>query len=330
MRVLILGGTQFVGRHMVEAFLSAGHTVSILTRGQTPDALPVSVERLRGNRDEGGDGPRALVGRSWDACVDVSGYTPRQVRPSASLLHTSTPQYVFISAVSVYGDPTRRPVRETQPLLPPAAEDVTEINAETYGPLKVTCERIVQEIYGKQCTFLRPQIVAGPYDPSEGYPYWVNRAMQEGEMLAPGDGTDHVQIIDARDVAHFTVRVVEDRLSGAFNLAGPRITWTEFIHILGAKSPVWVDAAILQAAHLTFRDLPLFRPEHGARSSLMEVSSERALAAGLTLTDPAVTVRDTRAGSVGATFPLALSPEREAELIEIMRAKPAVTKIEPV
>src|SRR5262249_22309556 len=142
MHILTLGGTQFVGRHIVEALLTVGHRVSILTRGHTPDELPAEVERLRGDRDLGTVGLDALAGRSWDACVDVSGYTPRQVRASAELLRDRVKRYVFISAVSVYGDPDIRPARETHPLLPPAAEDVTEIDGETYGPLKVACERI--------------------------------------------------------------------------------------------------------------------------------------------------------------------------------------------
>ena len=319
-QILILGGTQFVGRHIALAFLAAGHTVSILARGKTPDELPASVERLRGDRDAGVTGLDAMGDRTWDACIDVSGYTPIQVRASAERLRGRVARYVFISAVSVYGDPTQRPVRETHPLLPPAAEDVTEIDGETYGPLKVACETIVQEIYGEQATVLRPQIVAGPCDPSGRYTYWVQRALRGGETLAPGDGSDHVQVIDARDLARFTVRVVEDNLGGAFNLVGPRISWAEFLRVLRVQNPVWVSAEILAAANLSFKELPLFRPERGPRSSLMDVSSAHAQAAGLVLTDPAVTVRDTRDGSRSLDLPDALTPEREAELIRLARS----------
>ena len=138
MKILILGGTQFIGRHITLAFFAAGHAVSVLTRGLSPDDLPPEVERLHGDRDEGLAGLPALASRTWDACIDVSGYTPRQVRPSAELLRAQVQRYVFISSVSVYGDTRRRPVLETDPLLAAAAEDVTEINGETYGPLKVT------------------------------------------------------------------------------------------------------------------------------------------------------------------------------------------------
>ena len=145
MRVLILGGTRFIGRQIVESLLSAGHLVSILTRGKSLDELPVQVERLRGDRDEGVVGLKTLTGRSWDVCVDVSGYTPQQVRPSADMLSATVKRYVFVSAVSVYGDPQDRPVLETHPRLPAASENLTEIDADTYCLLKVACEDIVQQ-----------------------------------------------------------------------------------------------------------------------------------------------------------------------------------------
>lgn len=320
MRILVLGGTQFIGRHIVETLLAAGHTVSILTRGKSPDELPPQVERLRGDRDEGAAGLEALLGRTWEACVDVSGYTPRQVRASAERLRDSVGRYVFVSSIAVYRDTPDRPVLETFPLMMPAAEDVTEVNGETYGALKVTCENIVEELYADRSTLLRPQIVAGPHDPTGRYPYWVQRAMLGGEMLAPGDGTDHVQVVDVRDLARFTLTVLETNVSGNFNLAGPRLSWAEFLTMLGAKNPVWISDAILEAAGLTFVELPLYRPEYGERSSLMAVSSARAEAAGLTLTAPEVTAQDVRAWLHGQTVLPLLSPEREAELIRLSRS----------
>jgi 2'-hydroxyisoflavone reductase len=319
MDVLILGGTQFVGRHIAEALLEAGHRVSVLNRGKSPDELTAQVERLCGDRDGGVEGLEALKGRSWDACIDVSGYAPRQVRPSAEKLRTSVKRYVFVSAVRVYGDPKNRPVRETHPRVPPASESITEINDATYGPLKVACENIVREVYANRSTILRPPIVVGPYDQSGRYTYWVGRALRGGEMLAPGDGSDHVQVIDVRDLARFTRAVIESDVGGSLNLAGPRLTWAEFIRILGAENVVWVTSEIIRSAGLTFVELPLYRPERGALSGLMDVSNERAQEAGLTVTEPETTVSDVRAWLQGRNFTPALSPDREAELICIAR-----------
>jgi len=315
LNVLILGGTQFIGRHIAEALLAAGHHVTVFNRGRSSDELPAPVERLRGNRDEGTSGLEALRGRSWDACIDVSGYTPRQVRASAQLLRESIRRYVFISAVSVYGDPQERPVVESHRRVPPADESVTEVVGAMYGRLKVTCEDIVTEVYGDRSAILRPQIVAGEHDPFDRYTYWVKRAGQPGAMLAPGDGSDHVQVIDARDVAKFASLVIEQELTGAFNLAGPRLTWTDFVRTLGAERVAWVAAEVLQAAGLTEFELPLFRPERGPRSGLMEVSSERAQAAGLVLTNSEETARWVRAWVQGRERAPELSREREAELI---------------
>jgi 2'-hydroxyisoflavone reductase len=303
----------------VEAFLNAGHQVSTLTRGKSTDALPAQVERLHGDRNEGAEGLKALEGRAWDACVDVSGYTPRQVRASAEGLHDQVGRYVFISTVSVYKEPGRHPILETDPLLSPAAKDVTEVNGESYGPLKVTCEAIVQEVYGDRATILRPQIVAGPFDPTGRYSYWLTRVSRGGEMLAPGDGSDHVQVIDARDLARFTLKLVENNQGGVFNLAGPRLTWGEFMRVLGADNPVWVDTKHLEEAGLTPAQLPLFIPDQGTHSGFMDVSNERAQAAGLELSDPAVTVKDTQAWIAEADAASVLSPEREAAVLSADR-----------
>jgi len=297
--------------------LAGGHAVSVLTRGMTPDDLPPQVERLRGDRDEGAAALEALKDRNWDACVDVSGYTPRQVRPSAERLSGIVARYIFISTGSVYGDAKLRPVTEANPTMTPAAEDVTVIDGDTYGPLKVTCENIVREIYEERATILRPQIVAGPHDPSGRFTYWVKRAMIGGTMLAPGDGTDHVQVIDGRDLARFARKVLEEGLAGTFNMAGHRVTWKEFISVLGTKDPLWVPKHVLE--DVDSAELPLYRPEQGTYAGLMDVSNAKAVAAGLRLSDLAVTVRDTRDWLASVDLPLALSAQREAELISKVR-----------
>ncbi|WP_019587960.1 SDR family oxidoreductase [Deinococcus apachensis] len=320
LNVLVLGGTQFVGRHIVEALLARGHGVTVLTRGRTPDELPETVERLKGDRNEGTAGLAALEGRAWDACVDVSGYTPGQVRASAEALRERVRRHVFISTGSVYAEQHRHPIREDDPLLPAAAEDVTEVTGETYGPLKVTCERIVQEVFGERATILRPQIVAGPYDPTGRYTYWIDRVAAGGDFLAPGNGSDFVQVIDARDLAHFTMKVLEEDIPGVFNLAGPRLSWREFLEVAreatGSNArPVWVDEATLEAQEVGWRELPVWLPAMSEQGGLMDMSSDRAQAAGLIHSGPLTTARDTRAWSTDTPQKPFLTPEREAEVL---------------
>lgn len=315
MKLLVLGGTQFIGRHVVDALHAGGHAVTVFNRGVSAAALPAAVERLHGNRDDGAAGLRALDGRRWDACVDLSGYTTRQVRASATALQGRVGRYVYVSAVMAYGDPRLRPVRETHPRVAPWTGDVATtdgVNGDNYGPLKVACEDLVTALHAGRCTVLRPQIVFGPHDPSGRVAAWLRRAERGGPMLAPGDGTDHLQMIDVRDVAGFVRRVVEHGLGGAFNLAGPRVTWSAFIGLIGAPEPVWVPATRLRDAALAFDELPLYRHADGPRAGLMDVSAERALAAGLQLSDLADSLRALRADRE-APAPW-MAPEREAAL----------------
>ena len=317
MRALVLGGSQFVGRQIAEALVEGGHEVSIFNRGKSRDELPPVIERLRGDRDMGPSGLAALHGRRWDACVDVCGYTAQQVRPSAAILSKNVDRYVFVSAVSVYGDPQLRPVLESHPLVLPADESVTKLDGEMYGRLKVTCEQIVREFFGERATILRPQIVVGPYDPSPRYAYWVERVAAGGEMLAPGDGSDHLQVIDARDIGRFARTVIEHDLSGPFNLSGRRVTWAEFLRILGATNVAWIPHEIIRKAGVTEFQLPLYRAERSPRSGLMDVSNERAVTAGLTLTSPETTLRGFRDWWNSGPPSETLSREREAELIQM-------------
>ena len=304
---------------MVEAFVQAGHSVSVFTRGQSPDPLPASVERLHGDRDKGTEGLTALNDRKWDVCVDVSGYTAIHVRSSAELLRDAVQQYIFVSTTAVYQSGEPYPVHEEHPLKQPCNEDVTEITMNTYGPLKVTCENIVTEIYGDRATLLRPQIVAGPYDPTGRHTWWVWRAQQGGEVAAPGDGTDYVQVVDARDIARFSVLAAENKLTGTFNMAGPRITWAEFMQALGTENPVWVSETLLENAQISSAQFPLYYPSGKSGSTVMNISSEHAQKAGFTQTSPAVTVADTKEWSLSQQYPNAITREQEATLIAQVR-----------
>lgn len=312
--VLVLGGTRFIGRHIVMSLLDGGYRVSVFTRGQSPDDLPAEVERLHGNRDAGPSGLAAISG-TWDACIDVSGYTPTHVRPSAELLRDRVGRYVFVSTVSVYALPAECPVRETNPLLPAADEATTSVTAETYGPLKVACERIVSDTYGTSATILRPQIVAGPWDPTGRFTYWVQRTSEPGEMIGPGDGDEALQVVDARDIAAFARHVIERDIAGVFNMAGQRITWRAFIDALGARRVTWVPADVLFSAGLTSAELPMYVPKGSAYEGVMDVSHERATAAGFVVSDIACTIADTAAWLRQHAVAPALTPERERDIL---------------
>lgn len=330
MQVLILGGTHFIGRHIAESLLAAGHTVTIFNRGQTPDPLPRTIERLRGDRDAGPDGLDALRNRRWDACIDTCGYTARQVRPAVELLRSAIDHYVYTSAVMSYGDVPDGPISEDHPQVAPIDESVTELDNETYGRLKVTCERIVESHFANRCTLLRPQVVVGPNDPTPRYACWLRRAASNAqlahaeppdEMLAPGDGSDHLQVIDVRDVAAFARTAIEHSLSGPFNLAGPRITWREFMTLLAAPRVRWVPAEILRAAAVNTDELPLYRGPGWPYRGLMHIDNGRALAAGLTLTPPAATIADARATLGAAHSETALTPKRERTLLSLATSR---------
>ena len=192
---------------------------------------------------------------------------------------------------------------------------MTDVSSETYGPLKVACEHIVTEAYADRSVVLRPQVVVGPHDTRGRLSWWIHRASQDGEMLAPGDGSDHVQVIDVDDVARFVRTVLEGDVRGVFNLTGHRMTWRTFVGILGARHPVWVPAALIRSAGLSEFELPLYREENGPRAGLMDVANDRARAAGLVLSTVEDTVRKTRAWMEGRPFSGGLPPGLERRLI---------------
>jgi len=322
--VLLLGGTNFIGAHIAQALSARGHQVTTFSRGVTAIDPSPGIERLHGDRDQGANGLSALNGRRWDACIDLSGYLAPQVRASTTLLQDTVEHYVFISAVRVYGDPPRGPVDESFPLVEAADEDVHEIDDHTYPRLKVRCEQIVQELFANRWTILRPQITTGPGDPSGRYTYWVRRAELPGPMLLPGDGTDHLQVVDVRDIARFACLCVERRVSGTFNTCGSRMTWSQFAQMLGASDVAWVPADVLQRACVSPFELPVFRPRGGAYSALMEMSSDRAIALGYEMTAPDRTLADVRQWLVGRDLELPLSRDRENELMTAARVARSV------
>jgi 2'-hydroxyisoflavone reductase len=200
----------------------------------TPDPLPSGVERLHGDRDAGPAYVRVLAGRTWDACIDVSGYTARQVRPSAEALRDSVGHFVYISAVSVYGDPQERPVTESNPRVVPAAEHVTVIDGETYGPPKVACENVVKSMYGDRCALLRPQVIVGPGDTWNATRTGCSAPGRAGTCSPPATGRITCRSSTCATLPPSCEWSSSGGSRGTYNLSGHRITWAEFMRILGA------------------------------------------------------------------------------------------------
>jgi 2'-hydroxyisoflavone reductase len=318
MKLLVLGGTKFLGRHVVAEALAAGHEVTTFSRRRTnPDLFP-EAERLRGDRD--GD-LQALQGRDWDCVIDTSGYVPRVVRQSGELLRDRVGRYVFVSSISVYAD-FSAPFDETAPtgeLDDPATEDVDA----SYGPLKAACERVLDELYGDRATYVRAGLIVGPYDPTDRFTYWPVRIADGGDVLVPDPPDRPVQFVDARDLARWMLRVGVDGPGGPLNATGPAqpTTKAEFVDRIAAAVGArcrwhWIDGQTLVDKGVEpWTELPVWLP--GAEyAGLMQASSRRAVAAGLEFRRLEETAVDTLAWAktAGEQRPT-LSRERERDLL---------------
>ncbi|MFI9552107.1 NAD-dependent epimerase/dehydratase family protein [Nonomuraea endophytica] len=219
MRILVLGGMSFVGRAIVEDALRAGAEVSLFGRGKTGPELFPSAIRYRGDRDSGDYA--ALRDGTWDAVVDVSGYFPRHVDQAMEALEDRVGRYLFVSSHAVYQRTGVGPGSDEDTPRRPPMRDADVLDDDTYGPLKVACEDDVMSRYGSRATIVRPGKVAGPYDPSDMFTYWVRRAAQGGQVALPADPEQPIQIVDSRDLGHLVVRLLVDERPGAFHAVGP-------------------------------------------------------------------------------------------------------------
>lgn len=323
MDLLLIGGPRFLGRALIDAALAAGHRVTMFNRGKTNPGSYPEVERLLGDRD--GE-LEALRGRRWDAVVDTSGYFPRVVRQSAELLREAVGRYAFISSISVYAEPLGPNADESAPVATLADENGEEITGETYGGLKVLCERAVQDVYGDRALIIRPGLIVGPHDPSHRFTYWVTRTAAGGRVLAPDDRSAPVQVIDVRDLAEWTVRMLESRAEGVYNVTGPATLLTLGDTLEACREAtrsdaefVWVPPQfLLDQGVAPWTDIPLWVAGDDA---LNQVSIARALAKGLSLRPLGATIADTLAWArtqEEADPPRAgLTREREAELLRL-------------
>jgi len=348
MNLLILGGTRFLGRHLAQLALEAGHQVTLLHRGRSNPALFPQAEHLIADRDQPSALAAALhsVDTSWDAAIDTSAYFPRQVRQVAELLGDSVGQYQLVSSISVYAGFDTLATDESAPRLALNEAEATTVTGATYGGLKALCEDAAFEGFGERCLVARPGLLVGPHDPTGRFTWWAERFARAGasagaaddaedndaEVLAPGDPLGPVQCVDARDAAAWLLHQADACTSGACNLTGPELPLTmgEFLataqRALAPDSRLcWVDEAfLLQQGVAPWSDVPVWLPD--ASSGMHRIDISRALATGLQCRPLAQTLADTAAWAArqgdqptppSATPPrppVGLSREREAAL----------------
>jgi 2'-hydroxyisoflavone reductase len=325
MKFLILGGTIFLGRHIIEAAIESGHDITLFNRGQHNTALYPDLEKLRGDRDGELD---ALKGRTWDTVVDTCGYVPRLVRDSAFLLADAVDHYTFVSTLSVYNDFRERGLREDAAvgrLEDETIEEVTSGSSSTYGPLKALCEQAAEAMMPGRVLSVRPGLIVGPYDPTDRFTYWPVRVARGGNILAPPIPKASVQFIDGRDLARWIIRMAEHKKTGVYNATGPAELLT-FEQLLEACTKtggnnvtlVWTSPSFLAAQQVKpWSDLPLWLPEE--MRGLLQVDMTKAISNGLTFRPLSETINDTLAWAQRRpdtyVWQAGLTPEREARIL---------------
>jgi 2'-hydroxyisoflavone reductase len=329
MRLLVLGGTKFLGRHVVDEALRRGHHVTMFNRGRTAPGLFPEVEELHGDRD--GD-LTALEGGRWHAVIDTCGYVPRVVRASAELLSTRGGHYVFVSSESVYAGNDTPDQDETAPVGTLENTSVEEITEDTYGPLKALCEQEVEQAFPERFLAARFGLIVGPHDPTDRFTYWVRRVAAGGEVLVPGPPDAPVQVIDVRDGAAWLVSAAESGASGACNVVGPEepFTFDELMETCRAAAEsdaafTWVDPSFLLEEKVEpWSDLPLWLPGP-EYAGFMRRDVGAARKEGLRFRPLADTVADTLAWDSARhvdTLSAGIDRDREAQLLDAWRSRP--------
>jgi 2'-hydroxyisoflavone reductase len=325
LKILVLGGTGFLGPHTVRAALGDGHEVTLFNRGRTNPGLFPDLEKLKGDRD--GD-LESLKGRRWDAVIDTSGYVPRIVGLSVDFLRESVDRYLFVSTISVYASLATPGIDETAPVGRLDDPSIETIDGETYGPLKALCEEVVTRGFGDRAAVIRPGLIVGPGDPTDRFTYWPVRVAAGGDVLAPGDGLDPVQVIDARDLGKWMVTCLETQVSGVYNANSPRGS-TDMRRLLetcrtvsGSDARfVWASRQFLEARGVqAWSDMPVWVPRESEFAAAADTDVSRAEAAGLTVRSMRSTVADTLAWFRESRGPEAelrtgLTPARQKALL---------------
>jgi 2'-hydroxyisoflavone reductase len=332
MRILILGGTVFLGRAVTDALIEAGHEVTHFNRGKSAAPDP-RVETIIGDRTQV---PLPAVDGMWDAVIDTSGYLPQVVRRSAEGLQQRVGRYLFVSSISVFRDFSAESIDEDSPL-EPAPDPLPEtLVIEQYGGLKAACEAVVRDAFADRALIVRPGLIVGPRDPTDRFTWWPARIARGGRVAAPGRPERPIQFIDVRDLAEWMVRLLEQRATGAFNATSPpgAITMGELLEactaIASSEARVeWLDEDFLVAREIKpWMEMPLWIPQSDAsRRGFMSVRVDKAAGAGLEMRAVADTVRDTLAWASARpadhAWKTGLAPERERELLEAWDSRPA-------
>ncbi len=323
MKVLVLGGTLFVGRHVVEAALDHGHEVTVFHRGRTSPELYSEVEHLHGDRDA--NDLESLRNRRWDAVVDTSARIPRWVRESTELLAEAIEHYTFVSSGSVYADTSLPGTDESSPVH--RLEDETEeeiASAEVYGALKALCEREAERALPGRVLVVRAGLIVGPYDPTGRFTYWVHRIARGGDVLVPEPRDQPVQFVHARDLADWILALAEQRRAGVFNATGPAAPLTMEQLLVECRAAtgsdasfVWREAGVLERNGVeAWSDLPLWLGSDPAVGGFLAVNVSKAIAAGLRFRPLAQTIRETLEHAE-TTPEMGLDPARERELLAV-------------
>ncbi|MCR2805345.1 NAD-dependent epimerase/dehydratase family protein [Paenibacillus soyae] len=296
MKLLMLGGTRFLGKTIVETALRRGHEVTLFNRGNRPELFP-QLEQLAGDRDGGLD---ALLGREWDAVIDTSGYVPRVVKQSLEALSTKVRHYTFISTIDVYDEKVPGVISENHPVKKLEDESMEDVQT-AYGPMKARCEELVMEQMDGEALIVRCGLIAGPGDHSDRLTYWPSRVARGGEVLAPGNPQAPVQFIDVRDLSEWIVCKIEERCKGIFTATGPSepLTMGRFLQacartVADDASFTWVTDDFLKEHEVgAWIEMPLWIPESENLHSLMSIDVSKAINAGLAYRPLEETIKDT-------------------------------------
>ncbi|HEY5728755.1 MAG TPA: hypothetical protein VIS72_01795 [Anaerolineales bacterium] len=327
MNILIIGGTRFLGHHLVDSALASGHQIMLFNRGQTNPNLFPNVESVLGDREHDID---KLSGRTWDAVIDTCGYVPRIVRKSAAGLERSVGRYVFISSISAFADFTKIGMDESDPVGKIEDESVEEITGETYGPLKALCEKMILDRYNEHGLVVRPGLIVGPNDPTDRFTYWPVRVAKGGDVLAPEKPEVPIQVIDVRDLSIFIVKLIEDDASGIYNATGPDYELTLGTMLDTCKqvsgSDVnfqWASVDFLKENNVQeWSDMPVWVPDNEENRGFSRIDASKAIKAGLTFRPIADTVQDTIAWAnirpADHEWRAGLRSDREQELLLLL------------